>query len=336
MSEATDHLGAAPTIHVDEGMLRDVVEGLCRPQKELSPKYLYDTRGSELFEEITRTDEYYPTRVEQALLERVIPGWVAELRPRGFVELGAGSARKSRVVLDAMESEGGGNTYMPVDVSGDFLQEVATALRDEYPELTVEPAVADMTCEFDLPVHPPNRTWYALLGSTIGNFEEAQAASLLRRIAVQMKPGDRFLLGADRTPGEYKSRERLELAYNDRAGVTAQFTHNVLRVLNRELDADFDVDGFEHNAFYDPVEERIEIHLVARSDQVATIPGGGTIHVAEGESIRTELSHKYDRTRICRMFDEAGLVIDRWAEDDEGFYALVLGRKKDDTDVETD
>lgn len=307
-------------------MLQDVMEGLSMPQKELSPKYLYDTRGSEIFEEITRLEEYYPTRREQALLERTMPTWVGELRPRSFVELGAGSARKSRVVLDAMEAVAPGCLYVPVDVSAEFLHETAARLRAEYDGLRVEPAVADMTGPMALPDDPPEPTWYGLLGSTIGNFDESQAASILRRIARRLRETDRFLLGVDRAPGPHKTTERLERAYNDEAGVTAAFNLNVLRVLNRELGADFDLGAYEHRAFYDPGEARIEIHLVARSDQEVTIPGGGAIRLGAGESIRTELSHKYDRSRVDRMFAAAGMTVDRWAEDDDGYFALVLGR----------
>lgn len=315
-------------------MLRDVMEGLTMPQKELSPKYLYDQRGSELFEAITRLDEYYPTRREQALLQAVVPGWAGELGPRAFVELGAGSARKSRVVLDAMAGDGDA-LYVPVDVSQEFLHETAARLRREYEDLRVEPAVADITEPLRLPADLPRPTWFGLLGSTIGNFEESQASALLGRVAARMQAGDRFLLGVDRSPGPGKSRDRVELAYNDAAGVTAQFTHNVLRVLNRELGADFVPDAYEHRAVYNDDQERIEIYLVARSAQTVTIPDGGVVRFEKGERLRTELSHKYDRPRVERMFDQAGLAIDRWAEDEDGYFALVMGRRTDDTATET-
>ncbi len=296
------------------------------PQKELSPKYLYDSRGSELFEEITHLDEYYPTRREQALLDEVIPGWVQEYAPQAFVELGAGSARKSRVVLDAMTGGPGDSLYIPVDVSADFLHETAARLRAEYEGLQVEPAVADMTKPLDLPVALPERTWFGLLGSTIGNFDETQARRLLTRIASNLRPGDRFLLGVDRAPGPGKSKERIELAYNDAAGVTAAFNVNVLQVLNRELGADFDVDAFGHRAFYNEADDRIEIHLVAQTAQRVVIPEGGVVCFTPGETLRTELSHKYDRARVEGLFAAAGLVVDRWADDADEYFALVLGR----------
>ncbi len=319
---------AATSLHTNaarRGMLRDVMGGLSLPQKEISPKYLYDARGSELFEDITRLDEYYPTRAERALLEQVIPGWIERSGPRAFVELGAGSATKSRIVLDAM-ADGPGALYVPVDVSADLLRETAALLREEYEGLRVEPAVADMTQPLDLPVPVPEPAWYALLGSTIGNFDEKQACRLLRRIASNMRPRDRFLLGIDRAPGPGKSRARIERAYNDEAGVTEAFTRNVLDVLNRELGADFDPAAYRYRAYYDDTLDRIEIHLVAGSMQQVVFPGVGVVRVDEGESIRTEFSQKYDRSRVEGLFAMAGMAVDRWAEDDRGDFALTLGR----------
>ena len=304
-------------------MLRDVIEGLRMPQKELSPKYFYDAYGSELFERITELEEYYPTRTERALLERWIGQWVADSRPRALVELGAGSAEKSRVVLTAMEEAGTGNLYVPVDVSGEFLHETARRLRDEYAGFRVEPEVADISRPFELPDELPRPAWIALLGSTIGNFPPPEAVRLLRRVAAQLRPGDHFLMGVDLRPGPDKSVARLERAYNDTKGVTAEFNLNVLRVLNRELGADFDLGAFEHRAYYDAVEHRIEMHLVARVPQEVRI-GEDVITLAASESIRTELSCKHDRASIDTLFDSAGLCVERWQQDEEGAFALVL------------
>ena len=312
--------------HDRERMLAEVLDGLSRPQKELSPKYFYDVRGSELFEEITRLQEYYPTRTERALLERWMPGWVERLAPRALVELGAGSASKSRIILDAMEGRDEGSLYVPVDVSGEFLHETAERLREEYPGLRVEPAVADMAEPFDLPVELPDRAWFALLGSTIGNFDEDGAVRLLRGVAQRMRPADRFLVGVDLRPGPTKSVARLELAYDDRSGVTAAFNRNVLHVLNRELGADFDADAFRHLARWVEEEGRIEMHLVAETPQVVTFAGGEEVRFAAGESVRTEISCKYDRPTVDALFREAGLVVDVWKEDPRGFFALVFGR----------
>jgi L-histidine Nalpha-methyltransferase len=304
-------------------MLQDVLEGLEQPQKELSPKYFYDATGSELFERITELEEYYPTRTERALLEGRATEWVKELRPGSLVELGAGSAEKSRVVLSAMENAGTGNVYVPVDVSGEFLHETARKLRAEYDGLRVEPAVVDISEPFDLPSDLPAPTWIALLGSTIGNFTPPDAVRLLKRVRRHLAPHDRFLLGVDRRPGPGKTVERLERAYNDDSGVTAAFNLNVLRVLNRELGADFDLDAFEHRAVYEPTHHRIEMHLVARRPQEVAI-GDARIRFEAGESIRTELSCKHDPASVDAMLSAADMEVERWAEDADGIFTLLL------------
>ena len=307
-----------------DAMRREVLEGLRLPRKRLPERYHYDRRGSELFEEITRLDEYYPTRTERALLERWIPTWVEELAPVALVELGAGSAEKSRVVLDAMVKHASDILYIPVDVSGEFLHETAGQLRSEYEGLLVEPTIADITRELGLPVDLPEPAWIAFLGSTIGNFETEAAVRLLRRIAARLRRGDRFLLGADLRPGAHKSKERVELAYNDAAGVTEQFSLNLLRVLNRELGSDFDLDSFRYRSFYDDEEGRIETYLDSLCDQIVHFPDGVEITLTKGESIRTEISTKYDRRTLDDLFAQSGLVVDRWVEDERGYYALVL------------
>lgn len=301
-------------------MLAEVAEGLSRPQKEISPKFFYDTRGSELFEEITRLPEYYPTRTERALLGRLMPGWMAELRPRSLVELGAGSAEKSRVILDAMRAAGTARVYVPVDVSAEFLREVADRLRAEYPGLRVLPAVADITDPVELPDDLPRPVLHAFLGSTIGNFAPPEARGLLRRIRAGMHPSDHFLLGVDLR----KDPAIIEAAYNDSRGVTAEFNRNLLRVLNRELGADFQPDAFRHHAFYNSDEHRIEMHLVSLRPQRVTVPGAGTFGFREGESVRTEISCKHDRASVEAMFGAVGLRLERWETDEDGFYALVL------------
>lgn len=309
--------------------MADVARGLSRPQKELSPKYFYDSRGSELFEEITRLDEYYQTRTERALLEEVMPDRVGQHRPRALVELGAGSARKSRVILDAMVEAGCGRLFVPVDVSADFLKRTAASLRREYPSLSVIPRTADMTEPLDEPHDLPRPTWFALLGSTIGNFGKVDARELVSGVAEAMEPGDRFLMGADLKPGPGKSVDRLEQAYDDARGVTAAFNLNVLSVLNRELGADFEPGRFRHRSFYNDDEERIEMHLVSVVDHEVTIPGMGVTRLEAGETIRTEISRKYDRVTVSSLFDAAGLEIESWDEDDDGMFALVLGRQRD-------
>jgi L-histidine N-alpha-methyltransferase len=307
---------------VDErktAMIDDVRDGLARRQKELPPKYFYDERGSELFEKITRLPEYYLTRSERSLLETHAHSLVGALRPRTLVELGAGSAAKTRILLDAMRDAGCAEQYVPVDVSQDFLAETARQLRTEYPPLRVTPAVADISTSLGLPDHLPRPVLFAFLGSTIGNFDAPSARALLGRIRRVMRPFDRLLLGADLR----KKRRVVEAAYNDGRGVTAAFNRNMLRVLNRELGSDFDVASFSHRAFYSPDRHRIEMHLVSARDQVVHIPQVGDVHVTKGETIRTEISCKYDRPSVRRLLRAANLRLEQWMTDEDRFALAV-------------
>jgi L-histidine N-alpha-methyltransferase len=303
-------------------MLREVMEGLGRAQKEISPKYFYDARGSELFDEITELPEYYLTRVERGLLERWVPEWAREQGPRSLVELGSGSARKTRILLDALEP---GALFVPVDVSEAFLHDTADRLRSEYPRLLIEPRVADIALGFGLPDGLPHPALFAFLGSTIGNFTRPAAVRLLSRVRSHMTAADHFLLGVDLRPGGEKSVADVEAAYNDARGVTAEFNLNALQVLNRELGADFDPAAFRHLAFYDAEEGRIEMHLTSVESQIVHVPGGGGVFFREGETLRTEISCKYDRAAVEGLLAPAGLRVSGWQEDPRGFYALVLG-----------
>ena len=313
----------------DDVELRDVLTGLRGPDKRIATKYHYDEIGSRLFEDITELDEYYLTRTERALLNLWMPTLVAELRPAALVELGAGSAEKSRIILDAMVASGSGVAYVPVDVSADFLDATATRLRDEYPSLTIRPHVADITEPLDLPPDLAHPRWIAFLGSTLGNFDETEAEELLRRIGGRLDSGDRFLLGVDLRPGPKKSVARVEAAYNDARGVTERFSLNILSVLNNRFGSDFDLDAFEHRSTYNPDHGRIETRLVSTREQCVEFPGGIRIPVNDGEAIQTEISSKYDRDTIDRLFGPAGLTVDRWMEDEDGLYALVLSGPAD-------
>jgi len=311
----------APGYRANPRMLAEVSAGLSAPQKELPPKYFYDQRGSELFEEITGLPEYYPTRTERALLEGWMPELMAQLGTRALIELGAGSAEKSRIILDAMRATGLGELYVPIDVSATFLSQTAAQLRREYPGLTVEPAIADISEELNLPRRIPHPAVFAFLGSTIGNFYPPAAIRLLARVRAALEPSDRFLVGVDLR----KDVARIEAAYNDSRGVTAEFNRNMLLVLNHELGADFDPQAFEHRAFYDTVAHRIEMHLVSTRDQRVTIPGLEPVAFARGESIRTEISCKYDRGSVAELFDAAGLRIEAWPTDPTTPFGLVVG-----------
>ena len=317
-------VGGTPpyTVHRSrQQMVRDVREGLTKSPKQLSPKYFYDERGSELFEEITQLPEYYLTRAERMLLERRISEIITAVRPCSLVELGAGSATKTRIILDEMRSNGCAECYVPVDVSKEFLEAAAVQLRADYVDVQVMPLVSDITEPFALPpVASP--TLVAFLGSTIGNFQREEAVRLLSHIAGEMGPSDRFLLGADLI----KDPAIINRAYNDSSGVTAAFNLNILERLNRELGANFPVGEYEHRAFYSSENHRVEMHLIARTAHKVTIPEIGEISFEKGESIRTELSYKYDRPILEDMLSASGLSIEKWMPADDGAFALALAR----------
>ena len=305
----------------DPRMLVEIAAGLSAPQKELPPKYFYDHRGSELFEEITRLPEYYPTRTERGLLDT----WMARLIPRlgirSLIELGAGSAEKSRVILSAIRNAGAAGLYVPIDVSASFLSETAMRLRRDYPGLKVDPVVADIADDFSPPSAIPRPALFAFLGGTSGNFYPPAAIRLLGRVRAAMGANDRFLMGVDLR----KDIGRIEAAYNDSQGITAAFNKNMLLVLNRELGSDFDPDSFEHRAFYETVTHRIEMHLVSTVEQEVRVPGVGLTHFEEGESVRTEISCKHDRASVAELFGAAGLKIEDWRPDPNALFALVTG-----------
>jgi len=305
------------------GMAADVRAGLTKPFKELSPRYFYDPRGSALFEDITDLPEYYPTRAERAILERHSPGICAAAGdPTTLIELGSGSAVKTRVLLDALEKAGCLEAYAPVDISEQITRDTAEAIASEYRIL-----VHGLVCDFErdlerMPLEGPRVI--ALLGGTIGNFEPAQRASFLARVANLLGPDDHFLLGTDLV----KDRERLEAAYNDSAGITAAFNKNVLSVLNRELDADFDLDSFEHVAFWDAENLWVDIRLRSLARQVIDISSlGMSVAFGRGEEMRTEISTKFAREGLAGIYAEAGLEMVEWWTDPDDLFALSLARR---------
>jgi L-histidine Nalpha-methyltransferase len=313
------------TVHRShQQMVRDVRQGLAATPKQLSPKYFYDERGSELFEEITQLPEYYLTRTERSLLEQRMSEIIATVRPCSLVELGAGSAIKTRLILDEMRASGCAECYVPIDVSKDFLEATALQLRSEYPDSQITPVVSDITEPFDLPPMA-SPTLVVFLGSTIGNFPREPAVQLLSHVAHALGPSDRFLLGADLR----KDPEIINRAYNDSKGVTAAFNLNVLQRLNRELGADFPVGDYAHKAFYSSEQHRVEMHLVARKAHNVVIPEIGEIKFREGESIRTELSYKYDRPTLEDILNAAGLVMEKWMPAADDSFALALARAED-------
>lgn len=317
-------------VHLDADaaaeMARDVREGLTASPKELSPKYFYDERGSQLFEQITELDEYYPTRAERAILaERSPEILTAAGVPGTLVELGSGSASKTRHLLDAMRDAGSLRTYVPVDISEEITHQTARVLVDEYPGLDVRGLVCDFENDLERMHDDGHPRLIAFLGGTIGNLYPGERREFLTRIAALFGPGDHLLLGTDLV----KETARLEAAYDDAAGVTAEFNKNVLHVLNRELDADFDLDAFEHVARYDAREERMDIRLRSLAEQSVSLDELDlTVEFAAGEEMRTEISAKFTRERLECVYTESGLQMSGWFTDAAGDYALSLARAR--------
>jgi L-histidine Nalpha-methyltransferase len=305
-----------------EAFLDDVLEGLGQTPKQLSPKYFYDTRGSQLFDAICELPEYYVTRTELAILETHAVSIANALGgPIRLVEPGAGSGTKTRVLLRALGPERCVE-YVPVDIAGEHLAAAANDLRRDLPWLVVTPIAADFVV--DLPIASSDTADHTAIyfpGSTIGNFDPCDAAHLLARFRRAAGRSGGIVLGVDLK----KDPAVLHAAYNDAQGVTAAFNKNALRRMNAELGADFDEDTFDHYAFYDPVNGRIEMHLVSRIAQTVTIGGRARFTFREGESICTERSYKYDLGGVERLAHAAGLTLeDAWLDDERRFAVLRL------------
>jgi L-histidine Nalpha-methyltransferase len=315
-------------VHLDSDtaatMARDVRDGLAAEPKELAPKYFYDERGSQLFEQITELDEYYPTRAERSILaERSVEIVAAAGAPRSLVELGSGSAAKTRHLLDAMREAGCLHTYVPVDISAEITHETAGLLVEEYPGLAVRGLVCDFEQHLERIPDAEGGRLIAFLGGTIGNLYPGARRDFLARLASLMDSEDRLLLGTDLV----KARARLEAAYDDAEGVTAEFNKNVLEVLNRELGADFDLDAFEHVARYDTDEARMDIRLRSLVDQTVRLDELDlSVDFAKDEEMRTEISAKFTYEKLDRVYEEAGLAISGWFTDADCDYALSLAR----------
>jgi dimethylhistidine N-methyltransferase len=288
-----------------------MLAGLDRTTKWISAKFFYDTAGSLLFDQICALPEYYPTRTEMGLLQSHAHEFAKLIGPDAtLIEFGAGSSRKVGLLLDALVRP---RAYEPVDISGDYLHDVAKKLRETRPALAVHPIVADFTKPFALPSGDARRIGF-FPGSTIGNFDRADALAFLRRAARLLKGGG-FLIGVDLV----KSPDRLHAAYNDAAGVTEAFNKNLLVRANRELHADFDLDAFAHYAFYNPTMRRIEMHLVSLTAQCVSLCGR-RIFFAEGETIHTESSYKYTVDGFAELAEEAGFVSRKvWCDKDRLF-----------------
>ncbi len=297
----------------------DVAAGLAGRPRTLPPKWFYDERGSALFDSITRVPEYYPTRTERGILTAHAAEIAARSGAQTLVELGSGTSEKTRLLLDALQEAGTLGAFVALDVDPTVLADAGRAIAAEYPTVAVHQVIGDF--EHHLGLLPViGRRLVAFLGSTIGNFEPAGRATFLGALRATLQPGDHVLLGVDLV----KDPTRLVAAYDDAAGITAAFNRNVLAVINRELDADFDLSGFDHAAVWDPVHEWIEMRLVAVRDQHVDVPGLGRVDFTVGEYIRTEVSAKFRIDGVRRELTAAGLTVARTWTDTASDFAVVL------------
>ena len=306
--------------HAARALREDARAGLTADPKWLPPKWFYDARGSELFEQITRLPEYYPTRAEREILQTRAGEIAAITKAHTLVELGSGSSEKTRLLLDGLRDHGSLTTFVPLDVSESALRDAADAINVDYPTLDVHGVVGDFTAHLDkLPGEPPRIV--AFLGGTIGNLLPAERAIFYASVRDVLEPGEWLLLGTDLV----KDPATLVAAYDDSAGVTAEFNRNVLRVINRQLGADFDVDAFSHVAIWDAENEWIEMHLRADRAMRVLIP---EIHLeidfAEGEELSTEVSAKFERHGVQAELDQAGFTNATWWTDTKARFALSL------------
>lgn len=311
-------------------LVADFCEGMLKPPRWLPPKYFYDARGSQLFDAICDTPEYYPTRLEAALLESCAPEIVRASGARTLIELGSGTSRKTEYLLAALDARFGDPVYVANDVCGEILDEAAERLLRRFPSLTIEALCGDYAAALEALATrgftPHGRRLFTFLGGSLGNFEDAEAIALLSRIRETMDPEDRLLLGLDRV----KAIPVLEAAYNDAAGVTAAFNLNLLSVLNRELGADFDPAAFRHRAPFVEAESRIEMHLVAQQAQTVQVSEPATtLHIAAGESIRTEISRKFTRPMVTQLLSGAGLsLVTEWSAPEDAYSLFLLAPER--------
>lgn len=306
-----------PEDATDAALRADVLNGLTVNPKTLPPKWFYDARGSELFEQITELPEYYPTRAEREILAARSGEIAAASGARTLVELGSGSSEKTRYLIDALTSLA---AYVPVDVSESALTQAGQALIEERPGLEVHALIADFTAPLTLPETPGPRL-LAFLGGTIGNLLPAERAKFLASVRALLAPGDGLLLGTDLV----KDERVLVRAYDDAAGVTAAFNKNVLSVMNRELGSDFDPGAFDHVALWDTEQEWIEMRLRSRTAQTVKVPALDlAVDFAAGEELRTEVSAKFRRDGVTAELDAAGLELTHWWTDTENRFALSL------------
>jgi L-histidine N-alpha-methyltransferase len=314
--------------YLDDGeersLAQDALEGLTRSFKELPPKHFYDSRGAQLFERICELPEYYPTRAERAILEGRAHEIAGLTQAAELVELGSGAATKTRVLLDALHTAGTLSRYVPVDVTESMVRECANELTDAYPGLEVYGVIGDFERHLDHLPDAHGKRLVVFLGGTIGNFAPTPRRRFLRSIARLLSPADHLLMGVDLV----KDPRVLRAAYDDAQGVTAEFNRNLLHVLNRELDADFEPSDFDHVALFDPDEEWIEMRLRSQREHTVHVRALElSVHFGAGEEMRTEISAKFTRRRLAEDLAQSGLRLVRWLMDPEQRFALTLSRR---------
>lgn len=304
----------------DSNFKQDVIHGLTQDQKVLPCRWLYDERGSELFEEITQLEEYYPTRTETKILKAHAPDMANQLGPQAtIVEYGAGASVKTRILLDALDDP---SAYIPVDISEEFLQDSAAALQKDYPDLEIQPVVADFLSPIDLPEDTSAGIRGGFFpGSTIGNLSDAEILGFMTRARQDLGPDAQLILGVDIK----KDPKILIPAYDDAKGVTAEFNLNILKRINRELGADINVDAFHHEARWNEEQSRIEMHLVSERDQTADICGQEIVF-RQKESIHTENSRKFQISVLEDMVAECGWELAAEWFDDNKLFSMLLFR----------
>jgi L-histidine Nalpha-methyltransferase len=307
----------------ERSLADDVLDGLTKPFKELPPKHFYDARGAELFDQICELPEYYPTRTEHSILQETAERLAFATGAEELVELGSGTAAKTRVLLDALHRAGTLKLYIPVDVTESMVRDCARELTEEFPGLRVHGVIGDFERHLDRVPAAEGPRVVVFLGGTIGNFPPGSRRRFLREIAKLLGPEDHLLMGTDLV----KDPEILTQAYDDAQGVTAEFNRNLLRVLNRELSADFDPEDFEHVALFDREHEWIEMRLRARRAHTTTVRDLGlSVRFEEGEEMRTEISAKFTQKRVEEDLSAAGLEIVDWLTDPHELFAITLSR----------
>jgi dimethylhistidine N-methyltransferase len=317
MDTRTQTLPLVDQAPATESFRRAALDGLAQSQKQISSKFLYDERGSKLFDQICELEEYYPTRTEIGIMKEHVDAMVEAIGPQArLVELGSGSSLKTRILLDHLDDLA---VYVPIDISRAHLVQAAEDLATDYPEVPVQPLCADYTSTFDLPEppRPAARTVVYYPGSTVGNFQPEQALDFLGRIADGLGGNAGLLIGVDLK----KDVDVLEAAYNDAAGVTAAFNKNLLRRMNRELDATFDLDRFEHWSFWNEEEGCMESHLRSTTEQTVTV-AGEPFSFEEGETIHTEYSYKYTLDEFADLVGEAGFSVEQVWTDDRSYFSV--------------